>query len=161
MQTESHNPTIDFINVCTTAEYNEKHIAGVRSVPLDELEQHLPEFSGKKTIYIHCRSGRRGAEAIQRLTGLGVQAELVNVEGGLIAWEGAGFATMANTTRMPLMRQVFLGAGGIALVGSVFALTIDPRFVYVPLVVSLGLVISGATGWCGMAFLLSRMPWNR
>jgi hypothetical protein len=25
----------------------------------------------------------------------------------------------------------------------------------------LGLINAGATGWCGMAMLLAKMPWNR
>ncbi len=73
---ERNNPSVDFINVCTLDEYNEKHIAGVRSVPLDEIEQHLAEFKDKKTIYVHCRSGRRGVAAAEKLAALGVQAEL-------------------------------------------------------------------------------------
>ena len=44
---EKNNSTVDFINVCTAVEYKEKHIAGVRSVPLDELEKHLDEFKNK------------------------------------------------------------------------------------------------------------------
>lgn len=85
--------TVDFINVCTTPEYDEKHIPGVRSVPLDTLEQHLNEFQTKKSIYIHCRSGMRSSRAIELLLELGLTAELINVEGGIIAWEHAGFET--------------------------------------------------------------------
>ena len=93
VEAEKNNPSVDFINVCTSTEYNEKHIAGVRSVPLDTLEQHVNEFKDKKTIYIHCRSGKRGEKAVEKLTSLGVKAELVNVEGGILAWEEAGFNT--------------------------------------------------------------------
>ena len=34
IESEANNSTVDFINVCTPAEYKEKHIKGVRSVPL-------------------------------------------------------------------------------------------------------------------------------
>ena len=87
---EANNTTIDFINVCTLAEYKEKHIAGVRSAPLDTLHTQVEELNKKKTVYIHCRSGNRGRQAIEKLQTLGVTAELVNVEGGLLAWEEAG-----------------------------------------------------------------------
>ena len=96
---EKNNTAVDFINVCTTAEYKEKHIEGVRSVPLDELAKHLHEFKNKKTIYIHCRSGVRGRKALELLSSLGVQAELVNVEGGILAWEEAGFLTTSIATK--------------------------------------------------------------
>lgn len=92
---EKNNPAIDFINVCTPAEYKEKHISGVRSVPLDDIEGHVEEFKDKKTIYVHCRSGRRGVAGIEKLSALGVNAELVNVEGGILAWEDAGYETAA------------------------------------------------------------------
>jgi len=90
---EKSNDTVDFINVCTPEEYAAEHIEGVRSVPLDEIAQHAQEFAGKKSIFVHCRSGRRGEIAIKTLEDLGVTAELVNVEGGLLAWNDAGFAT--------------------------------------------------------------------
>jgi rhodanese-related sulfurtransferase len=161
IRTEKSNPTVDFINVCTPGEYAEKHIDGVRSVPLDTLATHLPEFNEKKTIYVHCRSGNRSRKAIEELTRLGVHAELVNVEGGIMAWEEAGYATGSHTNRLPIMRQVFIGAGLLVLFGTVYGWFVDERFLLVPLFVSLGLLVSGITGWCGMALILGKMPWNK
>jgi rhodanese-related sulfurtransferase len=158
---EKSNSSIDFINVCTTAEYKEKHISGVRSVPLDTLATRLSEFKGKKTIYVHCRSGNRSSKAIETLHKLGVKADLVNVEGGLMAWEEAKYPTNSLTNRLPLMRQVFLAAGSLVLVGTVLGIFLGPLFLVIPLFVGGGLVVSGSTGWCGMAMLLSRMPWNK
>ena len=88
-----NDSSIDFINVCTAPEYDEMHIQGVHSVPLDALSEHLNEFKDKKVIYIHCKSGRRGAQAIETLKELGVTAELINVQGGILAWRDAGFMT--------------------------------------------------------------------
>jgi rhodanese-related sulfurtransferase len=93
IESEANNPLVDFINVCTPAEYNEKHIPGVRNVPLDQLHTQAAELSKMKTVYIHCRSGGRGQMAIRQLQDLGVTAELVNVEGGLLAWSEAGHQT--------------------------------------------------------------------
>ena len=157
---EASNPSVDFINVCTPAEYKEKHIRGVRSVPLDELEQHAAEFAGKETIYVHCRSGNRSQRALQKLKDLGIAAELVNVEGGLNAWDAMGYETGSHTSRLPIMRQVLLIAGVLVLTGSVLALIVAPWFALVPAAVGAGLSVAGATGWCGMSFLLARMPWN-
>lgn len=158
---EEENPSVDFINVCTPAEYKEKHIQGVRSVPLDEIQAHLNEFKDKKTIYVHCRSGRRGASAIAKLKAAGITAELVNVEGGIMAWEQAGFATLSLTTRLPIMRQVFIVMGFATLLSAIASLTLNPAFAYIALFVGLGLSISGVTGWCGLALLLAKMPWNK
>lgn len=161
LNAEKHNPTVDFINVCTPAEYKEKHIRGVRSVPLDSLESHKDTFATKKTIYIHCRSGKRGQAAIEKLSALGVTAELVNVEGGIIAWDEAGHETGSHTTQLPLMRQTFLAAGALVFLGVTLTLTVHHFFILIPLGVSLGLMVSGATGWCGMQIILSKMPWNK
>ena len=161
IDSEANNSSVAFINVCTPAEYKERHIEGVRNIPLDTLESHVAELNGKSTIYIHCRSGNRGKQAIEKLEKLGVTAELVNVEGGIMAWQEAGLPTGSHTTRMPVMRQVMLAAGLLILIGFVLAHTINEGFRIIVLAVGIGLTISGLTGWCGMAMLLSKMPWNK
>ena len=161
IKSEANNTTVDFINVCTPAEYREKHIKGVRSVPLDTLHAQVAELNKKKTIYIHCRSGNRGRHAIEKLQSLGITAELINVEGGLLAWEEAGYETGSHTNRLPILRQVFIGAGGLVISGLILAHFVNYNFIFLPLFVSLGLLVSGVTGWCGMALLLSKMPWNK
>jgi rhodanese-related sulfurtransferase len=161
IEAEQGNSTVDFINVCTPAEYKEKHIGNVRNVPLDQLEKRVGELSGKKTVYVHCRSGSRGRQAIEKLQALGVTAELVNVEGGLLAWDEAGFATRSLTSRMPIMRQVLLVAGLLILLGYVLSLTVSPLGIYLSVFVGAGLTFAGASGWCGMSLLLAKMPWNK
>jgi rhodanese-related sulfurtransferase len=161
IESESNNETVDFINVCTPAEFKEKHIKGVRNVPLDTLDSHVAELNKKSTVYIHCRSGSRGKKAIEKLVQLGVTAELVNVEGGLLAWQEAGHETGSHTNRMPLMRQVLLAAGSLILIGFIGAHVVHEAFRYIIPLVGAGLMFSGLSGWCGMAMLLSKMPWNK
>jgi rhodanese-related sulfurtransferase len=160
IEAEGSNVTVDFINVCTPAEYKEKHIGNVRNLPLDEIERRVAELKDKKTIYIHCRSGNRGRQAIERLQTLGVTAELVNVEGGITAWHEAGFLTQSLTTRMPIMRQVLLTAGVLILLGYLLSILVAPSFIFMSVFVGAGLTFAGLTGWCGMSFLLAKMPWN-
>ena len=161
VQAEGANSSIDFINVCTPAEYKEKHIPGVRNVPLDKIDSHLSEFAGKNTIYVHCRSGRRGVQAIDKLRELGVTAELVNVEGGLLAWEEAGFETRSHTSRMPIIRQTMTSAGALILLGVLLSQVLDATWIYLAGAVGAGLLFAVLTGRCGMAIVLARMPWNR
>lgn len=162
LQAEEHNTTVDFINVCTPGEYKEKHIVGIRNVPLDTLSSRIAEFKDKKTIYVHCRSGNRSKQAIDTLSKLGVQAELVNVEGGLMAWSDAGFHTASTKVGgVPIMRQVFIVAGTLILLSTILSLTIHPSWIFLSTFVGGGLLMGGVSGWCGMYLLLSKMPWNK
>src|SRR6056297_3055784 len=153
--------TVDFINVCTPAEYNEKHISGVRNVPLDALSEHVDEFRDIQRIYIHCQSGRRAAQAIEQFRALGVQADLINVAGGLTAWHEAGLPTASHTNRLPIMRQVLLIAGSLVLLGVGLGWFVHPAGYLLSAFVGAGLSFAGATGWCGMSFVLAKMPWNQ
>lgn len=160
IDTEKNNPSVDFINVCTPAEYKEKHISGVRSVPLDEIDQHVQEFMDKKTIYVHCRSGRRGVAAIEKLAALGVRAELVNVEGGMLAWENAGYGTTQTSSRLSLMRQTFIAAGLLIVLAHFLGVLVSPLWFLFSGAIGVGLTVAGLAGWCGMTMLLAKMPWN-
>lgn len=161
IEAEKNNPSVDFINVCTPAEYKEKHINGVRSVPLDDIKRHVQEFKDKKTIYVHCRSGRRGVAAIEKLVALGVRAELVNVEGGILSWEEAGYDTASISSRLSLMRQTFIAAGVLVVSAHILGVVVSPFWLILSGVVGLGLLVAGLTGWCGMTMLLAKMPWNK
>lgn len=152
---------VDFINVCTPAEFKECHIEGVRNVPMNDLAARLSELDDKSKVYVHCRSGARACKAINQLTDLGVKAELINIRGGLEAWTEAGFATKQNGKGIPLTRQVMLTAGLLVLIGCVLSVTVDPRFIWLSAFVGAGLTFAGLTGWCGLMFLLARMPWNK
>jgi len=161
LNAERKNDSVAFINVCTPLEYKQKHIAGVESMPLDELEYRSRELLGKKTIYVHCRSGNRSAQAIQKLKKMGIAAEFVNVDGGILAWEGLNFPTKSLSGGIPIVRQVFITAGLLILTGSVLALTVNTYFMILPIFIACGLIFAGITGWCGMAILLAKLPWNK
>ena len=84
------------LNVSSPAEHAAKHIPGAVNIPFDMLPSRAGELADKKTIYLHCRSGARSQYAAQVLASLGVTAELVNVDGGIIAWEHAGYPIEAG-----------------------------------------------------------------
>lgn len=161
LEAERSNPTVAFINVCTPDEYAAKHIEGVSSMPLDQINARIVELKDKKTIYVHCRSGNRSKRAIEALEQLGVTAELVNVEGGIMAWEAAGLKTASTSSTFPITQQVFIAAGSLILLGSVLTVWQGTIFVIIPGLIGAGLLFAGLTGWCGMALVLSKMPWNR
>jgi len=107
LETEKDNTDIAFINVCTPAEYASTCIDGVESMPLSDLASRVHELKGKSTVYVHCASGARSQLAIEKLQELGVQADLINIEGGLMSWMSAGLQTVAGTARASLFGKLF------------------------------------------------------
>ncbi len=83
------------------------------------------------------------------------------LDGGVNAWLAAGLPTVKGTKRMSLERQVRIVAGGLAAVGGVLALLVNPWFAALPAVIGSGLVFAGVTDTCTMAMLLAKLPYNR
>lgn len=163
LDAEENNSSVALVDVRSPVEYAEKHIDGVKNIPLDMLEENIEYLKAKQAIYVHCRSGKRGEKAIKKLKEFNLDAEIVNVVGGLNAWEEAGFATKSHSSSsMTIMRQVFLTAGLLVLLGIILSFLLDNmNFLFISAFVGLGLSISGVTGWCGLQLLLSKMPWNK
>src|SRR5262249_20310665 len=63
--------------------------------------------------------------------------------------------------RLPVDRQVQLIAGSVVLLGVGLGVLVHPWFLGLAAFIGAGLTFAGATGTCGMALLLLRMPGNR
>jgi rhodanese-related sulfurtransferase len=152
------------LDVRTPGEFAAAHVPGAKLIPLDNLNPDaFQRQRGSKEIpvYVLCQSGARARKAIEKLERAGVQG-CVLVEGGTQGWIDAGLPTeRAQSTVLPLMRQVQIAVGLISAAGAALALTVNPLFAILPLVTGGGLVFAGITGTCGMALLLAKMPWNR
>jgi hypothetical protein len=59
------------------------------------------------------------------------------------------------------MRQVQITVGFLTGLGGLLALTVNKFFAIIPLVVGSGLLFAGLTGFCGLAQVLAKMPWNK
>ena len=54
------------------------------------------------------------------------------------------------------------GARGEDLIGQhQLAVAVDPRFVWLPMLMGAGLIFAGVSGLCPMMNLVARLPWNR
>ncbi|MDX1413515.1 MAG: rhodanese-like domain-containing protein [Candidatus Promineifilaceae bacterium] len=71
-------------------EYDEKHIPNVTLLPMSEIEGRLDEIPTDKEVIITCRSGNRSGQVTQFLRQNGYD-NVHNMQGGIIAWEEAGF----------------------------------------------------------------------
>jgi adenylyltransferase/sulfurtransferase len=73
------------IDVRSPAEHAQARIPGSRLIPLDELSRRLDEIPADREIYVHCKSGRRSAEAVALLRRHGLD-RAISIEGGIDAW---------------------------------------------------------------------------
>jgi rhodanese-related sulfurtransferase len=84
------------------------------------------------------------------------------IEGGLDAWRAANLPVVEDRRQpIEIMHQVQIAAGGMVLLGGALGAWVHPGFDAVAGAVGAGLVVAGASGTCGLASLMRRMPWNR
>jgi len=151
------------IDIREADEHARENIPGARHLPLSKLDEaDLARHQGK-TVIFHCKSGARTQANAPRLADkLGETCEAFIVEGGLDAWRKAGLPVVTDRRQpLELQRQVQIGAGSLALAGTLLGLFVSPWFFAVPAFVGAGLITAGLTGFCGMARILMRAPWNR
>ncbi len=149
------------IDVREPIEHAEEHIDGSKLIPLGQLGRRASEIDHNQPIVITCRSGKRGAEALKKLQAMGF-TDARNLEGGILAWKAAGLPVGRSARNVfPLMQQVQLTIGLGVLAGVILSLTVDPNWVFLCAFFGAGLTFAGTTGWCGLAILMSKMPWNR
>jgi rhodanese-related sulfurtransferase len=155
---------VELIDVRTPAEYLEIHAEPARLVPLDSLDpdtvMRSRSGSAGDPLYTICRSGGRGRQAAEKFHAAGY-TNVVNVEGGTIAWQRAGLPVVRGKKTMSLERQVRIAAGSLVVLGTVLGVFVHPAFLGLPAFVGAGLIFAGVTDTCGMGMLLARMPWNR
>ena len=155
---------IDLLDVRTPVEYRELHVAAARNVPLDKLDpaavMQARNDSKNEPLYLICRSGSRGRQACEKFLAAGF-TNVINVEGGTLAWAECGLPVVRGRKAISLERQVRIAAGSLVLLGALLAWLVHPAFVGLAAFIGAGLVFAGITDTCGMGLLLARMPWNQ
>ena len=155
---------IDVIDVRTPVEFREVHCTHARNVPLDSLNpkavMEARGDSSDKPLYVICRSGGRSTKACEAFVNAGY-TNIVNVEGGTSAWDGAGLPVNRGKKAVSLERQVRIAAGFLVFTGTVLGHFIHEYFYGVPAFVGAGLMFAGITDTCAMGMLIAKMPWNQ
>jgi rhodanese-related sulfurtransferase len=148
------------VDVREHPEFAAGRIAGARRLPLGEVERRAGELDRSRPVVCVCRSGKRSAQAVEKLAALGF-TRIQQLDGGLMEWERAGLP-LERDAHAPwaLERQVRLTAGLLVLAGLGSSLLWPPATA-LSWFVGAGLVFAAITDWCGMGLLLATMPWNR
>ncbi|MEB3701755.1 Rhodanese-like and DUF2892 domain-containing protein [Candidatus Bealeia paramacronuclearis] len=149
------------IDVREPGEHKSECIEGAHLIPLSEIcIKKLP--TSLLPIVIHCRSGKRSQEACKKLLAENPNLEIYTLEGGISAWkELGGEVKTQGRNVLPLDRQVQVAVGFLAFSGVMLGTFVNSGFYVIPGFIGLGLVFAGLTGWCGMAKILAKMPWNQ
>jgi rhodanese-related sulfurtransferase len=150
----------ELVDVREAVEFAGKRVPGARHLALGRIEESCGSLPRDRQLVLMCRSGRRSAQAAERLGNHGF-GSILQLRGGLEAWEAAGLETEGDPgAPWPLERQVRLAAGALVLAGLGLSLVWPPA-IGLSWFVGAGLVFAGLTDWCGMGLLLARAPWNR
>lgn len=67
----------------------------------------------------------------------------------------------ATNAKWSIERQIRIASGLLILLGIGVAYTICLPFIWLSVVVALGMVLSGLTDSCALGMLIELMPWNR
>lgn len=81
------NEDFQLIDVREEFEYETSNLNG-ENIPLAQIIIEKDKISTEKPVIVHCRSGKRSAQAILLLEREGY-TNLSNLEGGILAWRDA------------------------------------------------------------------------
>jgi rhodanese-related sulfurtransferase len=155
--------SVDLIDVRTPVEFREVHVPFAKNLPLDRLDapQIAKDRAGNNSpLYVICRSGSRAKQACDKLIAAGC-TNVVNVDGGTMAWDQAGLQVVRGKKAMSLERQVRIVAGALVTTGVMLGTFVHPYAYGLSAFVGAGLIFAGITDACPMGMLIARMPWNQ
>ena len=151
-------PVPFLLDVRSPIEFEGERIEGALNIPLDGLDARLDEIPDTDVVVV-CRTGVRATIAAEVLARAGRRARVL--DGGMLAWRRARLPMREGRKRLPVDRQVQLIAGVMVLTGVTLGMLVSPWFLGLTAFFGAGLTFAGATGTCGLALLLMKMPWNR
>jgi len=147
------------LDVRSALEFESERIEGAHNIPLDRLDTRLGEIPDGADVVVVCRTGVRATIAAETLARAGRRPRVL--EGGVHGWRRAHLPLREGRKRLAVDRQVQLIAGTMVLAGVALGTLVSPWFLALAAFFGAGLTFAGATGTCGLALVLMRMPWNR
>jgi rhodanese-related sulfurtransferase len=153
------------IDVRTPVEYAQVHAQPAILEPLDKLDPQAVAskhgFTKQDAVYVICKSGGRAKTAGQKFIDAGFE-HVISVDGGTDAWVAADLPVIRSQSKvLPLQQQVFVVVGTMILAGVLLGHFVHPAWLILSGFAGCGLLFAGLTGYCGMAMVLAKMPWNQ
>ena len=90
-QAKTQEAGVVILDVRTKAEFDEGHIANAININVESSEflSEISKLDKSKTYAVYCRSGRRSADALAKMTNEQF-ISLSHLDGGVIDWTNAG-----------------------------------------------------------------------
>jgi rhodanese-related sulfurtransferase len=150
---------VHLVDVREYDEYQAVHVTGAECVPLPRLMNRASEWDPSKPLYTVCEMGSRSETAAEQLVAAGFE-DVTMVEGGTRQCVKDGLPVVRGPRKLSVQRQTFIAVGCMILTGLIGS------YWYAPLIAlawlaGAGLIMAGATGFCGMAVMIGKLPWNR
>jgi rhodanese-related sulfurtransferase len=92
-------PPVVVLDVREQSEYDDAHVPGVLHIPISLLMERLGEVPVGAPVYVICAVGGRSAQVVDYLDRSGSEIQAINVAGGTVAWQRAGFSTEAGVQK--------------------------------------------------------------
>tara|TARA_R110000868_G_scaffold189695_2_gene432962 strand:+ start:13015 stop:13545 length:531 start_codon:yes stop_codon:yes gene_type:complete len=154
------------IDVREAEEYKAEHIAYAISLPLSNIEALLAQLNipQSRKIIFQCLKSARGEKACDIASKTShKEHEIYNIEGGITAWKEATLPIVSTqkNIKMSIFRQVQTIVGSMVAIATAAGLYVHEAGFIVAGLLGTALAFAGITGWCGLAMLLNKMPWNK
>jgi rhodanese-related sulfurtransferase len=149
------------VDICSPTENAPGHVSGAINIPIEQIGVRLADLRVGSPVVLICKSGQRACATAQLLKAS--RTDDLVLAGGIRAWRESGRQIVVNTrTGWSLERQVRLARSrSPGVVAVVLSLVWNRGWIGVSALVGLGLTFAGLTDICGMAFMLTKMPWNK
>jgi adenylyltransferase/sulfurtransferase len=82
------NHALHLIDVREPMEYEAGHLIA-KNLPLSTIQKYIDDIPAEGTVVFYCKSGRRSADAIKKLTSHSNKNSFLNLKGGILAWKEA------------------------------------------------------------------------
>ena len=156
------------IDVREPEEFSNERIPGSINAPLSSWDRCGPMLAksiGNHPIKFICGSGGRASIAAEKWeTFFATKPPQIKIQdGGMRGWKSHGGVVEGSGKSVDwgIFRQVQAIVGPVILLSSIAAMTFNPRWAILSAMFGFGLSIAGYTGFCGMAIVLAKMPWNK
>ena len=155
------DPQTKLLDVRSVLEFSQVYIKDSINIPIDMLAAKMKDLSqSKQRFIVFCRTGNRSTMAADMLIQSGIPGVKI-MQGGITRWQKERLPVIKGVGGMSLERQVRLVAGSLVLLGILLMGFVHWAFVFIPILVSCGLIFSGLTDNCFMGMLLMKLPYNK